>query len=130
MKKAKGVYRQWTSVFFARLCTGEIPSKTIYEDDAVKAFADVDPKAPVHILIVPKEHMENQLDPRAAELAPHLFTAVQTIAKQYDLEADGFRCVINTGRDGGQTVGHLHMHMLAGRALWAGRRAEWKSRAR
>ena len=102
---------------FCKIVTGEIPSKTIYEDDAVKAFADVDPKAPVHILIVPKEHMENQLDPRAAELAPHLFTAVQTIAKQYDLEADGFRCVINTGRDGGQTVGHLHMHMLAGRAL-------------
>ena len=63
---------------FCKIVAGEIPSKTIYEDDAVKAFADVDPKAPVHILIVPKEHMENQLDPRAAELAPRLFTAVQS----------------------------------------------------
>lgn len=102
---------------FCRIVSGEISSEKLYEDEKVVAFADIDPKAPVHVLIVPKEHMEDQLDPRAVALAPHLFTAVQAIAKQLGLEANGFRCVINTGIQGGQTVGHLHMHLLAGRDL-------------
>ena len=76
------------------------------------------PKAPVHVLIVPKEHMADVTDPRAVALAGSLFSAVQAIAKQLGLEREnGFRCVINTGTQGGQTVGHLHMHLLAGRNL-------------
>lgn len=99
---------------FCRIVKGEIPSEKIYEDEKVYAFSDVDPKAPVHVLIVPKEHMADVTDPRAVALAGSLFSAVQAIAKQLGLEENGFRCVINTGTQGGQTVGHLHMHLLAG----------------
>ena len=102
---------------FCRIVKGEIPSEKIYEDGKVYAFSDVDPKAPVHVLIVPKEHMADVTDPRAVALAGSLFSAVQASAKQLGLEENGFRCVINTGTQGGQTVGHLHMHLLAGRDL-------------
>ena len=80
---------------FCRIVKGEIPSEKIYEDEKVYAFSDVDPKAPVHVLIVPKEHMADVTDPRAVALAGSLFSAVQAIAKQLGLEENGFRCVIN-----------------------------------
>lgn len=102
---------------FCKIVSGDIPSNKVYEDDAVYAFTDVDPKAPVHVLIVPKAHMQDMTDDAAPAVSAAMFRAAAHIAQQMGLKARGFRCVINTGQDGGQTVPHLHMHLLGGRAL-------------
>lgn len=102
---------------FCKIVGGDIPSNKVYEDDVVYAFTDVDPKAPVHVLIVPKAHMQDMMDARAPKVSAAMFDAARRIAQQMGFADGGFRCVINTGQDGGQTVPHLHMHLLAGRAL-------------
>jgi len=103
---------------FCKIAAGEIPAQKVYEDDKVLAFHDVDPKAPVHLLIIPKAHIGSvaEIDGDSAELAGHLIAVTAKIAGQLGLD-DGFRVVTNCGRDGGQTVGHLHFHLLAGRQL-------------
>ncbi len=102
---------------FCKIIAGEIPSQKVYEDEAVLAFADIDPKAPVHILIVPKRHIQSQLEAASEQVAASLFHAARLIATEKGLDETGFRTVLNTGRDGNQTVPHLHMHLLGGRAL-------------
>jgi len=101
---------------FCKIARGEIPSANVYEDERVLAFRDIDPKAPAHVLIVPKVHFAGVLDADAQTIAA-LFAAAKQIAKTLGVDETGFRLVINTGSDGGQSVPHLHMHLLGGRAL-------------
>ncbi len=101
---------------FCKIISGGIPSKKVYEDELVFAFYDIDPKAPVHVLIVPKAHCDSVLEADAMTVAA-LFEAAKKIAKELGVAKTGFRLVLNTGEDGGQSVGHLHMHLLGARAL-------------
>lgn len=102
---------------FCKISSGEIPSKKVYENDLIYAFEDVSPQAPVHILIVPKKHFSNINEVSDEKILSALFKAVKEITKEKDLDKKGFRIVINTGEDGGQSVDHLHLHLLAGRNL-------------
>ncbi len=104
---------------FCKIVSGDIPSARVYEDAAVIAFSDIDPQAPVHVLIVPKKHVESAdvLTDADTPLLAAMFAAARAIAKQYNLSENGYRLVQNIGRDGGQSVPHLHMHLLGGRSL-------------
>lgn len=109
-----------TDCIFCRIAQGEIPSTKVYEDDQVLAFRDLDPQAPEHVLIIPKKHLVSVLDfaEEDRELAAHILTTVvPQIARELSVADGGFRLVTNTGADGGQTVGHLHFHLLGGRSL-------------
>jgi histidine triad (HIT) family protein len=103
---------------FCKIVAGTIPSKKLYEDDEVYAFADIDPKAPFHALIIPKEHIASLAEAAVAHksLLGHLHFTAAELARTHEL-AKGYRVVINTGPDGGQTVDHLHLHLLGGRAM-------------
>jgi histidine triad (HIT) family protein len=103
---------------FCKIASGVIPVTRLYEDEQTLAFADIHPQAPVHILIIPKTHFASlaQTSHEQAPLLGHLITAAVEIAKQQGL-ANGYRTVINTGPDGGQTVDHLHVHLLGGRHM-------------
>ncbi|MBR4158189.1 MAG: histidine triad nucleotide-binding protein [Oscillospiraceae bacterium] len=100
---------------FCAIAAGEIPSTKVYEDDAVFAFRDINPQAPVHILVIPKEHVSgvSAITPENSGLAARCFEAIAKIAAQEKLES-GFRVISNCGPDAGQTVMHLHFHILAG----------------
>lgn len=104
---------------FCKIAAGEIPSNKVYEDELVCAFHDVDPQAPVHVLIVPKRHIQsvNALTDADAALMGRIFEAARTIATALGVSDAGYRLVVNTGEDGGQSVKHLHVHLLGGRAL-------------
>jgi len=109
-----------TDCIFCRIAQGEIPSTKVYEDDLVLAFRDLDPQAPEHVLVIPKKHITSVLDfaEEDRELAAHILTVVvPKIARELGVDVGGFRLVTNTGADGGQTVGHLHFHLLGGRSL-------------
>ena len=101
---------------FCKIIGGEIPSNKVYEDDPVFAFRDIDPQAPVHILIVPKEHIASAKDINESNSAvvAHIFEVAAKIAKAEGLD-DGFRIVNNCGDSAGQTVKHLHFHLMGGR---------------
>ena len=101
---------------FCKIINGEIPSEIVYQDEDVIAIKDIAPAAPVHVLLIPKEHIANIME-LTPTIAADLFTKVKIIAKQLGLAENGFRAVINTGKDGGQTVDHLHIHILGGREL-------------
>ncbi len=103
---------------FCKIVKGSIPSTPIYEDDYVYAFADIDPQAPFHAIIIPKEHISsaNEITAENSQLIAKVFEAVAKIAKQENL-ANGYRVVNNCGEDGGQTVHHIHFHLLARRNL-------------
>ncbi len=104
---------------FCKIINGEIPSTKLYEDDTVYAFADIAPQAPVHIIIIPKEHIAsgNELTDDNAGVVGHIFAVAAKLAKEQGFAEKGWRIVNNCGEDGGQTVGHLHFHLLAGRNL-------------
>ncbi len=101
---------------FCKIINGEIPSNKAYEDDKVLAFYDLDPQAPVHILIVPKEHIACAADitPENSAVIAHIFEVAAIIAKEKGLD-DGFRIVNNCGDSAGQTVKHIHFHLMGGR---------------
>ena len=101
---------------FCKIIAGEIPSDKVYEDEQVYAFRDINPQAPVHVLIVPKKHMANILE-CDAESAAALTRAIRAIAKQEGVDESGFRVISNCGRDGAQSVNHLHIHLLGGQQL-------------
>ena len=103
---------------FCKIIEGTIPSKKAYEDDLVLSFYDIDPKAPFHVLIIPKQHIDSaaKITPENSSIVAHIFEVAAKLAKVHDLK-DGFRIVTNCGEQGGQTVNHLHFHMLAGRNL-------------
>jgi histidine triad (HIT) family protein len=106
------------SCLFCKIANGSIPSAKVYEDENYFAFRDISPAAPVHVLIVPKRHVANVLESAAVPgLLDGLMAAAAKIAVQEGLEGDGFRLVINTGEDAGQSVHHLHLHILGGRKL-------------
>lgn len=104
---------------FCKIAAKEIPSTTVYEDDLVYAFRDIDPQAPVHILIIPKQHIGsvNEITDENCAIVGHIFKVAAEIAKKEGIAEDGYRVVTNIGENGGQTVGHLHYHMLGGRSL-------------
>ncbi|MGD0347747.1 MAG: histidine triad nucleotide-binding protein [Terracidiphilus sp.] len=106
------------SCLFCKIASGEIPSTAVYQDERVYAFADINPKAPVHILIVPREHIGSLAEaaPEQNTLLGHLFWAAAEIARKKGLNK-GYRVVVNTGEEGGQTVDHLHLHLLGGRQM-------------
>ncbi len=102
---------------FCKIIAGEIPCSKVYEDDKILAFNDIAPKAPVHVLIVPKEHIESAAHLCGREdISGAVFNAAATIAKDLGL-VNGFRVVTNCGEDGRQSVRHLHFHLLGGKAL-------------
>lgn len=104
---------------FCKIINGEIPSAKVYEDEKVYAFRDIEPQAPVHVLIVPKEHISsaNELTEGNVSIVGHIFAVAAKLAKDEGIAEGGYRIVNNCGEDGGQTVGHLHFHMLGGRSL-------------
>ena len=106
---------------FCKIIAGEIPSQPVYEDEHVTAFRDIAPQAPVHILVLPKEHIESVADikPDNSFLAAKCLEAIAKIAKSENM-GNGFRVISNAGHDGGQTIAHLHFHLLGGKPLGAG----------
>ena len=104
---------------FCKIIKGEIPSKKIYEDDELFAFHDITPMAPVHFLVIPKKHIRNLMELEAEDitLAGRLLHKAQELAVSEGCGENGARFVINAKRDGGQTVDHLHIHVLGGRSL-------------
>jgi len=103
---------------FCKIAAGEIAATKVYEDERVVAFNDIAPAAPTHLLLIPKEHIASagDINDGNADVIGHIFAVAAKLAGQLGL-ADGFRVVTNCGRDGGQTVGHLHFHLLGGRQL-------------
>lgn len=103
---------------FCKIVSGEIPSNKIYEDDLVLAFYDISPQAPTHFLIIPKQHISSAMEitEENSSIVAHVFEVAAKLAKELKME-NGFRIVNNCGVEGGQTVGHLHFHVLAGRML-------------
>lgn len=104
---------------FKRIIDGEIPADVVFEDDLCLAFRDVSPQAPTHILVIPKKEIASlaEADESDGELLGHLLLTVRKIAADLGLDETGYRTVINTGAGGGQTVFHLHIHLLGGRSL-------------
>lgn len=103
---------------FCKIIAGEIPSNKVYEDDKILAFHDISPMAPVHVVIIPKEHIccADTLDESNSQIVGYIFSKIPQIAKKLKLE-NGYRVVNNCKEDGGQTVFHLHFHLLGGKKL-------------
>ena len=104
---------------FCKIIAKEIPSNIVYEDERCLAFRDIEPQAPVHIILIPKAHIPsaNALDEENCGVVGHIFAVAAKIAKEQGFAEQGYRLVNNCGEDGGQTVQHLHVHLLAGRNL-------------
>jgi len=103
---------------FCKIVAGEIPAKRVHEDELSLCFADINPQAPTHLLIIPKEHIASQAHAgkEHTALLGHLLTMAAEVARKAKLDR-GYRVVLNTGEDGGQTVDHLHLHLLGGRHM-------------
>lgn len=108
-----------TDCLFCRIVAGEIPGERLYEDDQVIAFPDINPQAPFHALVIPRSHIAtlNDLDEGHADLMGRLFLAARTIADREGFAAEGYRTVVNCNAGAGQTVFHIHLHLLGGRPL-------------
>ena len=104
---------------FCKIANREIPSNIVYESDEIIAFRDVNPVAPVHILVIPKKHFNSVLDLNVEDevLVGKIYTVINKIAKQEGIDKTGFRIVVNCGEDGGQEVKHLHFHIIGGKKL-------------
>jgi len=102
---------------FCKIAEGQIPSARVYEDDICLAFSDLSPQAPTHILIIPREHLDSmdKANDEHRKMLGHLLVTAASIARDKGFAENGYRVVINTNEDGGQTVFHLHVHLLAGR---------------
>ncbi len=107
-----------TDCLFCKIIAGEIPSGKVYEDETIYAFRDIAPQAPTHILVVPKLHIGSvgEITPENSAVVAHIFEVIPEIARQEGLE-NGYRVVSNCGSDAGQTVQHLHFHILGGKPL-------------
>jgi histidine triad (HIT) family protein len=107
-----------TDCLFCKIAVGDIPVTRLYETDEVVAFPDINPQAPTHILLIPKQHIASlaQAETEHVPLLGHLLAAAKKVAEEQSL-ANGYRVVINTGTDGGQTVSHLHLHLLGQRHM-------------
>ena len=104
---------------FCKIISGDIPSKKVYEDGTVAAFHDIAPNAPVHVVIVPKEHISSAMGINRDNCAVvgHIYEVAAELARELGIADSGFRVVNNCGMDGGQTVAHLHFHLMGGRQL-------------
>ena len=104
---------------FCKIIKGEIPSTKVYEDDEILAFRDINPLAPVHVLVIPKKHISSLVDltPKDEAIVGKIYTVINKIAKQENISERGFRVAVNCGEDGGQAVKHLHFHLLGGKKL-------------
>ncbi len=104
---------------FCKIAKGEIPSNKVYEDDKILAFHDISPETPVHILIIPKEHIScvNDINHENSSIIAHIFATIPELVKKLGIDKSGYRVVTNTLDHGGQTVPHLHFHLLGGRNL-------------
>ena len=104
---------------FCKIANKEIPTDFVYEDEKIVAFKDINPQAPIHILVIPKKHIESIVDLKDEDemLVGKMFTVVRKIAKEYNIEESGFRLIVNCKEDAGQEVPHLHFHILAGKKL-------------
>ena len=107
-----------SNCLFCRIIAGEIPSTKVYEDDSVLAFRDIAPQAPTHILVIPKTHIGSvaEISSENSNIVAHIFEVIPQIAKAEGLD-QGYRVVSNCGEDAGQTVHHLHFHILGGKKL-------------
>lgn len=107
------------ATIFSKIVQGEIPADIVYQDDQVTAFKDIQPQAPVHILIIPNKEIPtvNDLTADDEQLVGHLFTVAAKIAQDQGVAHDGYRLLVNCNRNGGQEVFHLHMHLFGGRPL-------------
>lgn len=108
---------------FCKISKGEIPSTKVYEDDDFYAFKDIAPVAPVHVLVIPKKHIANiaSLTPDDADVASKMLYTIQKVAQILGIDKDGYRVVFNTGEKAGQTVHHMHAHILGGKEMaWPG----------
>lgn len=108
-----------TSCIFCKIASGEAKAEILYRDDLVTAFRDIHPVAPTHVLIIPNQHIEsiNHASPENEATLGHLFVAARKIAEMESIQQGGYRTIINTGADGGQTVFHLHMHVIGGQRM-------------
>ena len=104
---------------FCRIAEGEISADVIHEDDQVVAFRDINPQAPTHVLVIPREHVASvdELEEDHAELVGRLFLVARDVARDEGLDDEGYRLVVNTGAGAGQSVFHIHLHLLGGRAM-------------
>lgn len=104
---------------FCKIIAGEIPGQKVYEDDYVYAFNDISPEAPVHVLVIPKKHIQSvsHVEQGDIETLGNIFLAIKKIAMELGIDKDGYRVVTNIGENAGQTVPHLHFHVLGGRSL-------------
>ena len=102
---------------FCKIVQGEIPSNKVYEDESVLAFYDIEPIAPIHILVIPKVHINSFMDIEDEKLMMHINKIIKKVATEKGLNEKGFRIVTNIGEDGGQAVKHLHFHILGGKKL-------------
>jgi histidine triad (HIT) family protein len=104
---------------FCRIVSGELPSTLVWEDDLVFAFEDINPQAPVHVVIVPRKHLAtlNDFTPEDEILAGRMLRAASDIAHRRGISEEGYRTIINVNKDGGQVVYHVHLHVLGGRRL-------------
>lgn len=108
-----------TDCIFCKIAAGEIPAGIVYDDEHVLAFRDINPQAPVHVIVIPKRHIPtlNDLSPEDAGLIGQMFLAARQVASDLGVADSGYRTLINCNRDGGQDVFHVHMHLLAGRMM-------------
>jgi histidine triad (HIT) family protein len=108
-----------TTCIFCKIAQGDIPAEIVYQDDHVVAFRDLNPQAPVHVLVIPRRHIAtiNDLEPGDAELVGRLYLAAQKLAAEAGMATRGYRTVMNCNSEAGQSVYHLHLHVLAGRAM-------------
>jgi len=104
---------------FCQVRDGKIPAKKVFEDEQAVAFEDINPQAPTHVLVIPRKHIAslNDLDPADEAIVGHLFSVGRKMAAERGIAATGWRAVINTNRDAGQTVFHIHLHVLGGRSM-------------
>lgn len=104
---------------FCKIANGQIPSKKIYEDEKVIAFHDISPEAPIHFLVIPKDHIQsvNEISEENANIISHIFLVINKLVRELNIEKTGYRVVNNCGKDGGQSVNHMHFHVLGQREL-------------
>ena len=104
---------------FCKMINGEIPCSKVFEDDKILAFNDISPEAPTHVLIIPKEHISsvNELNDNNIDVIGHIFLKAKEIANKLGIDKEGYRIVTNCGKNGGQTVDHIHYHLMGGRKL-------------
>lgn len=104
---------------FCKIIKREIPSNIVYEDDGIIAFKDIQPAAPIHILVIPKKHIPSlvEIEKEDEAVIGKIYTIINKIAEEQGVKEKGYRVIVNCGKDGGQEVGHLHFHLLAGKKL-------------